>query len=132
MNRGESYGSATDFSDVDNNWTSAEYNNSNFDNAALDAHWGAMMTQDYWRTVHSRNSFDNNGTKIKSYVHYSSSYPNAFWDGYVMTYGDGDGYDYYPFTAVDICGHEIGHAVCEYTAGLVYANESGAMNESLR
>ncbi|OOV19543.1 hypothetical protein BXU10_07795 [Flavobacterium sp. LM4] len=40
MNRTANYASATDFLDNDNNWTSAEYNNSNQDNAALDAHWG--------------------------------------------------------------------------------------------
>ncbi len=41
MNLGTNYSSATDFSDNNNNdWTAAEYNNTNLDNAALDAHWG--------------------------------------------------------------------------------------------
>jgi Zn-dependent metalloprotease len=34
-----------------------------------------------------------------------------------------------PLTSLDVCGHEIGHGVCEFTADLVYARESGAMNE---
>jgi len=129
MNRGSNYSTATEFSDNDNNWTSTEYNNSNFDNAALDAHWGTMMTLDYWRTVHNRNSFDNYGAKIKSYVHYRYNYVNAFWNGTAMTYGDGNGTTYFPLTSVDICSHEIAHAVCDYTADLIYSNESGAMNE---
>ncbi len=129
LKRGTNYTNAVDFSDDDNNWTSGEYNNSNFDNEALDAHWGAMMTLDYWRTVHNRSSFDNKGTRIKSYVHYANLYANAFWDGYEMTYGDGDGASMSPLTSVDICGHELGHGVCQYTANLIYSYESGAINE---
>jgi len=54
---------------------------------------------------------------------------NAFWDGYRMTYGDGDA-TYSPLTTVDITAHEITHGLTEFTAGLVYANESGALNEA--
>ena len=126
----------TNFTDADNNWTAAEYNNTNKDNGALDAHWGAEMTYDYWSAVHGRNSFDGAGAKIKSYVHYNlvaAGYPNnnnAFWNGSVMTYGDGTGTGGFDIlTAMDVAGHEIGHAVCTYTANLAYQKESGAMNE---
>jgi hypothetical protein len=34
--------------DADNNWTAAEFNNTNKDNGALDAHWGAEKTYDYF------------------------------------------------------------------------------------
>ncbi|WP_230687991.1 M4 family metallopeptidase [Hymenobacter ruricola] len=133
--KGNSYTSATDFIDADNNWTSAEYNNANFDNVAGDAHVGAQATYDYWKNVHGRNSYDNAGAKIKSYVHFDdvpggTGYENAYWDGVRMTYGDGAS-RFRPLTALDVCGHEIGHAVCEKTANLTYANESGAMNEGL-
>ncbi|MFM9989374.1 M4 family metallopeptidase [Flavobacterium sp.] len=127
----------TNFTDVDNNWTATEFNNTNKDNGALDAHWGAEKTYDYWSTVHARNSYDNAGAKIKSYVHYNliaAGYPdnnNAFWNGSVMTYGDGSGTGGFDIlTAIDVAGHEIGHAVCTYTANLTYQNESGAMNEA--
>jgi bacillolysin len=117
-----------DFIDNDNNWTSAEHNNTNKDNGALDAHWGAEKTYDFWSSIFGRNSFDNNGATIKSYVHYNLNYNNAFWNGAVMTYGDGSGSGDI-LTSIDVCGHEIGHAICTYTAGLVYQNQSGAMNE---
>jgi bacillolysin len=127
----------TNFTDADNNWTAAEYNNTNKDNGALDAHWGAEMTYDYWSAVHGRNSYDNAGAKIKSYVHYNliaagySSNNNAFWNGSVMTYGDGSGTGGFDIlTSLDVAGHEIGHAVCTYTANLAYQKESGAMNEA--
>jgi Zn-dependent metalloprotease len=127
----------TNFTDADNNWTAAEYNNTNKDNGALDAHWGAEKTYDYWSTVHTRNSFDDAGAKIKSYVHYNlvaagySSNNNAFWNGSVMTYGDGTGTGGFDIlTSLDVAGHEIGHAICTYTANLAYQKESGAMNEA--
>ena len=134
--KGNSYTSATDFVDADNNWTAAEYNNTNFDNVSGDAHVGAQATYDYWKNVHGRNSYDNAGAKIKSYVHFDDTpgdgvgYENAYWNGSVMTYGDG-ATRFRPLTALDVCGHEIGHAVCERTANLTYSNESGAMNEGL-
>lgn len=131
LNKGSNYLVASEFTDNDNNWTDAEFNNSNFDHVALDAHWGAMKTNDYFKLKHNRNSFDNNGARINSYVHYSVGYVNAFWNGSSMTYGDGDGIYYFPLTTLDICGHEIAHAVCEYSANLIYSYESGALNESL-
>jgi bacillolysin len=130
MKKGTSYTAAVNFTDADNNWTAAEYANANKDNGALDAHWGAEKTYDYWSTVHGRNSFNNAGAVIKSYVHYSNAYDNAYWDGSVMTYGDGSGTYFDILTAIDVAGHEIGHAVCTYTANLAYQKESGAMNEA--
>ena len=129
MNEGTNYNNAVDFVDNDNNWTSAEYDNAQKDNAALDAHYGAQMTYDYWMTQHNRNSFDGNGAKIKSYVHYDSNYDNAYWNGSVMTYGDGSDTYFDALTSLDVAGHEIGHAICSYTADLTYSNESGALNE---
>ncbi|GAA4034877.1 hypothetical protein GCM10022409_19200 [Hymenobacter glaciei] len=134
--KSNNFTAATDFIDADNNWTAAEYNNANFDNVAGDAHVGAQATYDYWKNIHGRNSYDNAGAKIKSYVHFDETpgdgvgTENAFWDGTEMIYGDG-ATRFRPLTSLDVCGHEIGHAVCEKTAGLVYANESGAMNEGL-
>jgi len=131
MHTGTNYSNATDFTDGDNNWSASEYNNSAKDNAALDAHYGAQMTYDYWMTKHNRNSFDGNGAAIKSYVHYDVKYDNAYWNGSVMTYGDGSDTYFDALTSLDVAGHEIGHAICSYTADLTYSNESGALNEAL-
>ena len=128
LNTGTNYNSAVNFTDNDNNWTTAEHS-ANKDNGALDAHWGAEKTYDYWSAVHNRNSFNNSGAAINSYVHYSSRYDNAFWDGSRMTYGDGSGTNFDILTALDVAAHEIGHAVCTYTANLTYQGQSGAMNE---
>lgn len=118
--------SNTDFTDTDNFWNNV---NANQDEVATDAHWGAEMTYDYFQQEHNRNSIDNNGFALRSYVHYDLNYANAFWDGQRMTYGDGNG-QLSPLTALDITGHEITHGLTEFTANLIYQDESGALNES--
>ncbi len=130
MHTRTAFATADDFVDNDNNWTAAEYDNAAFDNAALDAHLGAQITQDYWTNVHGRDSYDDRGSVLLSYVHFDVGFDNAFWNGSAMIYGDGLNL-YKPMTSLDICGHEVGHAVCETTARLVYQDESGALNEGL-
>lgn len=129
---------ASEYRDNDNNWTSGEYNNADKDNAALDAHFAAEATYDFFQASFGRNSYDGNGASINSYVNtniesvygYPTGYnDNAFWTGLVMVYGKGR--DLSPLTTVDITGHEIAHAYCTGTADLVYEKESGAMNEGL-
>ncbi|MBE2290452.1 MAG: Ig-like domain-containing protein [Chitinophagaceae bacterium] len=98
---------------------------------ALDAHWGAEVVYDYWLNEQGRNSYNNSGGPLNSYVHYLINYNNAFWNGSQMVYGDGSGppSGFLPLTALDVCAHEIGHGVCQFTANLAYNKESGAMNE---
>ncbi len=86
--------------------------------------------QAYYLNVHGRNSFDNAGGMARVDVHYSDSYVNAFWNGSYFTFGDGDGVSADELTVLDIAGHEYQHGVTEHSAGLIYANESGALNES--
>ena len=130
LKKGTSFGNAVDFTDANNNWTAAEFDNSTYDNAALDAHWGVEKTYDYFKDTFNRNSYDGNGTLLKSYVHYSSSYDNAGWTGSEMIYGDG-ATSFKPLTAFDVTAHELGHGVCSSSAALVYQRESGALNEAL-
>ena len=127
MKKGTNYNRSVDFTDADNNWNNV---NINLDQYATDAHWGAEKTYDFYKQNFNRNSIDNAGFTIKSYVHYSKNYFNAFWDGSRMTYGDGNATDNYkPLTAIDVCGHEITHGLTSFTANLTYSNESGALNE---
>ncbi|MDZ4759031.1 MAG: M4 family metallopeptidase [Bacteroidota bacterium] len=127
MKTGTSYGSAVDFTDSDTTWNNV---NSNYDEYATDAHFGAEMTYDYLKNTYNRNSINNSGFKLISYIHYSSSYFNAFWNGSYMTYGDGNGSSIKPLVSLDIAGHEIVHGLTSNTANLTYSYESGALNES--
>lgn len=126
MNNGTNYGNAVDFIDSNNIWNNY---NSQQDEVAADAHWGLEMTYDYYFIKHNRNSIDGNGFKLKAYVHYDNNYANAYWNGQVMTFGDGNS-SMGPLVALDIVGHEITHGLTSNTADLDYQDESGAMNEA--
>jgi thermolysin len=121
------------------------------DAAAVDAHAYAGWTYDYYFKRFGRKGLDNRDTPVISLVHpanrdtvFTASdddldlYLNAFWDGDEMVYGDG-----LPPTAVvgiqhvnyfagalDIVAHELTHGVTQYTSNLIYANESGALDEA--
>jgi len=97
--------------------------------ASLDAHWAAEKVYDYWYTQQGRNSFDNAGAALNSFIHFGIGFSNAFWDGSVMVYGDGAIGSGYPRVSLDITAHETGHAVCQYTADLGHRGENGALNE---
>ena len=115
-----------------NNWNLGSL----FNNSILDAHWGTERTYDFYHNEQGWDSYDNNNSPMLSYAHFNLiafGYPsnnNAFWDGTRMTYGDGNGTTLNPLTAIDVSGHEVTHGVTENSAGLVYQDESGALNES--
>ncbi len=97
-----------------------------------EAYKGSNVTYDLYQKVFDRNSIDDKGLCIKSTVHYDVNYDNAFWDGTQMVYGDGDGELFNRFTiAIDVIAHELTHGVTEYEAGLEYASQPGALNESM-
>ena len=49
-----------------------------------------------------------------------------------MVFGDGDGVLFTDFTgSLDVIAHELTHGVTEFTAGLEYHDQSGALNESM-
>lgn len=101
------------------------------DPAAVDAHAYAAGVVDYYQTKFGRNSFDGNGATVRSTVHYSNNYVNAFWNGSQMVYGDGDGSTALALSGgLDVVAHEITHALTQYTSDLVYQYESGALNEA--
>ncbi|MEU8260883.1 M4 family metallopeptidase [Micromonospora sp. NPDC048999] len=120
-------GTCTTFTSSTNTWGNGT--NSDRQSAAVDAHFGAAVTFDYFKNVHGRNGIFGNGTGVPSRVHYGSNYVNAFWDGSQMTYGDGSG-NARPLVSLDVAGHEMSHGVTEALAGLVYSGESGGLNES--
>lgn len=99
--------------------------------AAVDAHYNSEMVYEYYLREHNRNSIDGKGMAIVSTVHYGEDYNNAFWNGKQMTYGDGDGSYFISLSAgLDVAAHEMTHGVTTHSAGLVYRNQPGALNEA--
>lgn len=83
---------------------------------AGDAYW---MFQDTF----GRDSFNNAGGSMISVDNRRDGCPNASWNGQFATFCAG-------MEADDIVAHEWGHAYTEYTSGLIYQWQAGALNES--
>lgn len=96
------------------------------------AHDNAGAVYNYYLNNHGRDSFGDSGETIISTAHHRMNYNNAFWNGVQMVYGDGDGNTFSPLSeSKDVVAHELTHAVTDRTSGLIYENESGALNESI-
>jgi Zn-dependent metalloprotease len=124
MQSGVNYLNAVDFVDADLNFTDPNAV------AGVSSHWAMEAAYDYFLNTHGRDSYDGSGATILNYAHYGVEVNDAFWDGSRFTFGDGDDWMYRPMVSLDIAGHEFSHAVVEHSAGLIYANESGALSES--
>jgi bacillolysin len=120
--------------DSDNNWdvttTSPRHTHQG---AEVDAHRYSGSVVDYFQTVHSRNSFNGAGGMLQIVTHLGNNYSNGYWDGSRVNLGDGSGDaatgDSYECSD-DWLAHEWTHAYTQYTCGLVYNAESGALNEA--
>ena len=90
------------------------------------AHRFAKDTYDFYFDVHGRDGLDDAGMTLVSVVDWNDglSCPNAFWNGSEMIYCDGLS------LADDVVAHELTHGVTDYTSGLFYYYQSGAINES--
>ncbi|MFC1794243.1 M4 family metallopeptidase, partial [Planctomycetota bacterium] len=83
---------------------------------------------DFYQDHHGRDGIDNSGTIPNVYVGHclDTEIPlfKAFWypEGY-MVFGEGIVVD-------DAVGHEWTHGVTQFESGLIYVNESGAIDES--
>jgi Zn-dependent metalloprotease len=82
-------------------------------------------TYDYYFRAFGRDSLDDNGMPIIVTVRSTVlPCPNAAWNGHQVVFCSG-------LVTDDVMAHELAHAVTEYTADLVYQNQSGQLNESI-
>ncbi|GAA0997577.1 M4 family metallopeptidase [Subtercola frigoramans] len=101
------------------------------DVTVTEAYDGLGATFDLFSQVFGRDSIDGKGLPLLATVHYGRGYDNAYWDGERMVFGDGDGEVFGRFTAsVSVIGHELAHGVTQFSSGLAYEGQSGALNES--
>ncbi|ALN81844.1 M4 family metallopeptidase [Lysobacter antibioticus] len=130
------YSSAAVMTDADNNW--GNNTESSVASEASDAHYGVAATWDYYKNVFGRNGIFNDGVGVKSIVNVLFRFQggrtggNAGWYGApykFMAYGLGTS-TWYPVVALDVAGHEMTHGVTEATAGLVYSDDAGGLNEA--
>jgi Zn-dependent metalloprotease len=82
-------------------------------------------TYDYYDRAFGRDSMDDNGMPLVVTVRSTAlPCPNAAWNGQQMVFCSG-------LVTDDIMAHELTHAVTEFTANLVYQNQSGQLNEAI-
>jgi Zn-dependent metalloprotease len=114
-------------------------NFSDTNRAGVTAHVNAGRVQDFFRSVLQRDGIDDKGMTLVSLVNCCSSNMqpppellNAFWWKGKMWYGqiDVNGRIVSLSRHLDVIAHELTHGVVQYTAGLHYRDESGALNES--
>lgn len=92
---------------------------------------GTGDTFNLYRDIYQRDSVDGNGKELISSVHYGENVGNAFWNGSQMLFGDGDGTIFQSMTgSLSVIGHELSHGVVQFSGGLIYQDQSGALNES--
>ncbi len=96
-------------------------------NAGCDADCQAVRTHsetmyDFWDDTHDRDSYDAAGSLMLSVVHYNDQGQNAFGGGGETWHANG-------MVSQDTTVHEWTHSLTEFTAGLVYQDGSGAINE---
>lgn len=120
------------------------YNGTNdwsYRHSQVQTFWGLREAYRYFKIKHSRNGYDGSDADIEGYN--NAIFPtaggaltgnNASWSSgeEVFRFGTGMSNQTYSddVNTLDIVGHEYTHAVTQYTAGLEYQKESGALNES--
>ena len=78
----------------------------------------------FFKNAFNYNSYDNAEAQMRTINNNPNiNCPNANWNGTTVNYCDGTASD-------DVIAHEWAHAYTEYTSGLIYAYQSGAINEA--
>jgi Zn-dependent metalloprotease len=105
----------------------------------VSAHVNACRVLEFYQSVLQRDSIDDKGMALISRVNvtWARQEPppallNAFWWNGNMWYGQTrrNGRLVSLSRYLDVIGHELTHGVIETTSNLVYATQSGALNES--
>ncbi|MBE3072418.1 MAG: M4 family metallopeptidase, partial [Acidobacteria bacterium] len=121
------------------------------DPAVADAFAHVAATRDVLLQRFGRRGLDGRDGPITAVVHpvnaedwsrlrsrYRLFYTGAFWDGRTIMLGEGlppgatvEGRTWARASAaLDVVAHELTHGVINFSSGLIYRNESGALNEA--
>jgi Zn-dependent metalloprotease len=111
-------------------YSGASTTSANGQTAAVNALWGLMNTYDAHKNVLGWQSLDGNNTATYIAAHVGTAYDNAFYDDSCRCMYIGDGNSFTSLGAIDVIGHEMAHGITAATADLIYAGESGGLNES--
>ena len=80
-------------------------------------------TYDFYKAAFGRDSYDNAGHVMDAIFNRGNACPNASWNGVnFISFCPG-------LTTDDVTSHEWSHAYTQFTHGLIYAWQPGALNE---
>ena len=98
------------------------------DTEASNLWWHWRDTFSFFKGVFGRDSYDNDGEEIESYIYALPSNPQEPWGArYIATCG----FEFMPgHVSFDVAVHEFAHAIIYDSSRLVYFNQSGALDES--
>lgn len=98
--------------------------------AMVDAIFGASVYWDLLSNVFGRQGPDDDYYGVNVFVHVGDNYSNAYYSPLSgnISCGDGPG-NGWTFTSLEVLGHESGHALNDFTAGLD-GGEADGLNES--
>jgi Zn-dependent metalloprotease len=99
------------------------------DPIAVSAHYNTRLIYDYYKETYGRDSIDGKGQNLLIKISGKERLGNAFWHQGFIYYGEGNLFKSFA-GCLDVAAHEVTHGIIEKTAGLIYANQSGALNES--
>lgn len=116
------------YKDQDNYWEKGSFAQRR---GALDIQFGSQKTIDFYKKYFDRDGVDGNNLKLVNKLRDTVYLVNAFWNSTGTLFGIGDSINTGPITSIDIVGHELTHGVTQFTCGLEYLYESGALNEGL-
>ncbi|TFW27798.1 M4 family peptidase [Massilia arenosa] len=128
---GDVYSSATNtWGDGKQYISGGSTTNANGQTAAVNAMWGMMNTYDMLKNTLGWHSLDGKDTATFIAAHVSTAYDNAYYDDSCRCMYIGDGSVFNSLGSIDVIGHEMSHGVTAATSNLIYAGESGGLNES--
>lgn len=108
--------------DADNYW--------DFDGVLVSAHALVGQTYDFYYSFFGRQGIDDKNLNTVVYVHNDKYKDNAFWNGKSLNFCIPGEKNEENGASLDIVTHEYTHGVTDYSSGLVYSFESGALSES--
>jgi Zn-dependent metalloprotease len=126
------------YGDADGSWTDPNGTNGYNQRAGVTTYYGVHKSYEYFRYVHSRLSYNYSNAQLDAFSEITgglwlSSAENASWNSVTHHMSFGAGATSSPnddWNCLDIVAHELSHGMHQFSVGMNYNGEPGALDES--